>query len=68
MTTALQEAPPVTERIARADAAERLGVSIATVDRYLAEGLLTRHKNPVTKRVQLDAAEVEQLRRTREGQ
>lgn len=54
------------ERISRDEAAQRLGVSIATLDRYLADGLLTRHKNKITKRVQLDAAEVENLRRERE--
>lgn len=55
------------ERISRDEAAQRLGVSIATLDRYLADGLLTRHKNKITKRVQLDAGEVERLRREREN-
>lgn len=55
------------ERLSREDAAQRLGVSLATLDRYLARELLSRHKNPVTGRVTLSAAEVDELRRTREG-
>lgn len=55
------------ERISRAEAAERLGVSLVTLDRYAAAGLLTREKNEITKRVLFDADEVERLRREREG-
>jgi len=55
------------ERITREQAAQRLGVSTATIDRYLRTGLLTsRVKNRVTGRVTLSAAEVEQLQRERE--
>lgn len=54
------------ERITREQAAERLGVSLATIDRYLAAGLLRREKNRLTKRVTLDADEVERLRSERE--
>jgi predicted site-specific integrase-resolvase len=70
MTTALQEAPGMAdgegERITREDAARRLGVSLATIDRYLRTSLLSRYKNRVTGRVTLSAAEVEQLHRERE--
>lgn len=55
------------ERITREQAAERLAVSLATLDRYLAAGLLARERNPVTRRVTLSADQVEQLRRTREA-
>lgn len=67
MTTALMEAPVTGERITREQAAERLGVSLATLDRYLAAGLLDREKNRLTKRVTLSAGQVDELRRTREA-
>lgn len=54
-----------TERITREQAAQRLGVSLATLDRYLAAGRLDRERNDVTRRVTLDADQVEQLRRAR---
>lgn len=54
------------ERITREEAARRLGVTLATIDRYLRTELLARYKNRVTGRVTLSAAEVEQLRRERE--
>jgi predicted site-specific integrase-resolvase len=55
------------ERITREEAARRLRVSTATIDRYLRTGLLTsRVKNRVTGRVTLSAAEVERLQRERE--
>jgi hypothetical protein len=53
------------ERITREDAARRLGVSLATIDRYLRTELLSRSKNAITGRVTLSAAEVEQLSRER---
>lgn len=56
------------ERITRAEAADRLGVSLATIDRYLADDRLTRvTKIEITNRVLLDADQVEQIRRSREG-
>jgi predicted DNA-binding protein (UPF0251 family) len=66
MTTELLEVHVAGERITREQAAEQLGVSLATLDRYLAAGLLTREKNRFTKRVTLDADEVERLRLERE--
>lgn len=54
------------EWITRHDAAERLGLSLATVDRYVARGVIRSRKNKITKRVTLNAADVEQLRRERE--
>lgn len=54
------------ERITREEASRRLGVSVATIDRYLRADLLSRHKNRVTGRVTLSAAEVEKLQRERE--
>jgi predicted site-specific integrase-resolvase len=53
------------ERITRGEAARRLDVALVTIDRYLREGRLSRHKNRVTGRVTLSAAEVELLRRER---
>ena len=50
------------------DAAARLGVSRLTVDRYADAGLLTREKNPITKRVWFSEREVEKLRAEREGE
>lgn len=68
MTTLLDYAPPMEQDlITRAEAARVLEVSLQTVDRYAAEGMLERHKNPVTKRVKFRAADVERLRREREG-
>jgi predicted site-specific integrase-resolvase len=52
-------------RITREEAAQRLSVAVATIDRYLRTGALTRHKNRITGRVTLSAAEVDQLRRER---
>ena len=54
------------ETISRAEAARRLSVSLQTLDGYAREGLLTRLKNPVTKRVRFAVDEVEALRRQRE--
>lgn len=65
MTTALY-APPMSDRLTRAETARHLGVSTQTVDRYADAGRLTRHKNDVTARVYFDAREVERLRAQRE--
>lgn len=69
MPLTLEHSPPVTtERLTRAQAADRLGVSTATIDRYALSGLLTRYKNRLTGRVSYDAAEIEKLRTEREEQ
>lgn len=68
MTTALQEAPAVPDapRITREEAAERLGVSLRTLDRYIERDLLGRERNPVTGRVTLDPEQVAELRAVRD--
>lgn len=70
MTTAQVYALHMSEsdRMSRADAARVLGVSVQTIDRYGEAGLLTRHKNRVTGRVTFPRDQVEELRRTREGE
>lgn len=54
------------DRIGRAEAARRLGVTTRTIDRYVAAGHLTPKRNPVTGRTTFDADEVSRLRATRE--
>lgn len=57
------------DRITREDAADRLGVSLRTLDRYGGpHGPLTRERNPVTGRVTYDPDQVEHLRRVRLGE
>lgn len=58
-------AVPEHDRLSRLDAARLLGVSVQTVDRYVAAGTLHPEKNPVTQRVWFDRQEVEQLATTR---
>lgn len=53
------------ERITREEAAQRLGVSLATIDRYLRQKLISRQKNLITGRVTLSGAEIDRLRRER---
>jgi predicted DNA-binding protein (UPF0251 family) len=53
------------ERITREEAAQRLGVSLATIDRYLRRRVLNRYKNLITGRVTLSGAEIDRLRRER---
>jgi predicted site-specific integrase-resolvase len=53
-------------RVTRAETAERLGVSVQTVDRYAMSGRLHRTKNRITGRVFYSADEVEHMRRERE--
>jgi predicted DNA-binding protein (UPF0251 family) len=70
MTTALREAPAMAdsdndERITREEAAQRLSVSLATIDRYLRHKLISRQKNLITGRVTLSGAEIDRLRRER---
>jgi predicted site-specific integrase-resolvase len=69
MTAALlQEAPDMLgdgDGITREEAAERLGVSLATLDRYLRRRLLTRYRSDITNRVEIDPDEVEHLRARR---
>lgn len=45
----------------RAQAAAHLGVSIRTLDRYLADDLLPAVRNRHTRSVKIDAAAVERL-------
>jgi hypothetical protein len=52
---------PEHDQLSRLDAARLLDVSLVTVDRYVIAGILNPEKNPVTKRVWFDRAEVEQL-------
>lgn len=56
---------PEHDRLSRLDAARLLGVSLQTVDRYVASGALRAEKNAVTKRVWFDRREVEELAATR---
>ena len=70
MTSPPAYAPSVAtnDQISRKDAAAQLGVSVLTVDRYADAGLLTRDKNPITKRVWFSKREVAKLRAEREGE
>lgn len=68
MEAAYARAVPDNELIPRAEAARRLGVSLETLGRYARAGLLTRHRNTITKLVSYEEAEVEKLRREREGE
>lgn len=52
---------PEHDQLSRQDAAHLLGVSVQTVDRYVAAGTLHPEKNPVTKRVWFDRRELEAL-------
>jgi len=55
------------EWISRHEAARRLGVSVQTVDRYWRErGVIRSRKNELTRRVTLNAADVERVRVERE--
>jgi DNA-binding transcriptional MerR regulator len=54
-------------RITRAEAAERLGVSLSHLAYLARTGRINRRQNPDTGRVWYDAEEVEQLRARREG-
>lgn len=51
--------------LTREETAERLGVSLATVDRYLRRRVLTKRKSEITNRVEIDPDEVERLRARR---
>lgn len=55
---------PSKDLITRQQAADRAGLSIQTIDRYLAQGLLTKYKAGPTKRfVRVDSAELDELLR-----
>jgi predicted site-specific integrase-resolvase len=56
------------DRISREDAAATLGVTVLTLDRYLKAGLISREKNPITRRVWLSRREVEKFRAARDGE
>jgi hypothetical protein len=58
---------PAAELISRAETVRRLGISHTTLDRYLAEGILTAIKTTVGRRTWLPAADVERVRRARLG-
>lgn len=47
--------------ISRTDAAERLGVSLRTIDRYIERGLLVRHHDAAGYRVGVELAGVEAI-------
>jgi excisionase family DNA binding protein len=49
----------------RQQAAEVLGVSLQTVDRYVSRGVIASRKNELTNRVRLSVADVEKVRRER---
>lgn len=55
------------ELISRAETLRRLGVSPRTLDRYLAEGILTPIRTTIGRRTWLPAADVERVRRARLG-
>lgn len=67
MTTGLDYAPPMNDTgwITRAEAAERIGVSLQTIDRYVSKGVINSRKNSFTARVTLSAKDVEAVRRER---
>lgn len=54
--------PPV---IARTLAAQRLGVSLRTIDRYIGRGLLVRHTDAAGYRVGVELAGVEAIEAAR---
>jgi predicted site-specific integrase-resolvase len=55
------------ERISRKEAARRLGVHPATVDRYCGDGLIRAVRATVGRRTWLIAADVERVRLARLG-
>jgi hypothetical protein len=59
--------PPAPERVSRAEAARRIGVSHTTLDRYLAEGILAPIRTTVGRRTWILATDVERVRRARLG-
>jgi DNA-binding transcriptional MerR regulator len=56
-----------TERITRAEAMRRLGVSGTTLDRYFASGLLPVVRTTIGRRTFTLAGDVERVRRARLG-
>lgn len=70
MTPAPAYDPPMpdTERLTRQQAAEQLGISLSRLADYGRTGVLTRYRNPITRLVTYDAAEVEKLRKLRSGE
>ena len=67
MTTLYAPRMTKPDEVSRAEAADILGVSVQAIDRYARAGLLTRRKNPITKRTTFSRHEVDQLRAQREG-
>jgi predicted site-specific integrase-resolvase len=68
MPTLTDYAPPMSknkEWISRAEAATRIGVNVATIDRYVSKGVIRSRKNELTRRVTLSAEDVEAARQKR---
>ena len=61
------DTPSADERISRKEAAERLGVSTCTLDRYVIEGRVRAIRTTVGRRTWVMAADVEAVRRARLG-
>lgn len=55
------------QRVSRAEAARRLGVSEHTIDRYTAAGTLPAIRTTIGRRTWIDAADVERVRVARLG-
>ncbi len=56
-----QVLPAPEQLISRKEAAKRIGVSLVTIDRALANNCLTRYTTASGTRVRLDAREVDQI-------
>lgn len=64
MTT---DTAPALARMSRREAAQRLGVSEQTIDRYVATGLLPAVRTTIGRRTWIPTADVERVRAAREG-
>lgn len=49
--------------LTRREAAQRAGVGLRTIARRLADGKLTRHRDELTRRVLIDADELDAVRK-----
>lgn len=58
---------PIDERLSRAEAIARLGISHTTLDLYIARGTLPVIRSTVGRRTWILASEVERVRRARLG-
>jgi predicted site-specific integrase-resolvase len=62
-TTSVAQTRPAV--ISRTSAAERLGVSLRTIDRYIERGLLVRHRDAVGRRSGVELAGVARIEAAR---